>query len=235
MPTGQDIVDLARKHLKEPYVLGAPVPKDAASWKGPWDCAEFASWLVYQLAGYLYGCDTDTGNPATADAYSGWWARDAAAKGRAVALTVAINIPGAFLIRKPAPGMIGHVALSAGDGTTVEAYSSRMGVIEGKTSGRRWDLGVLVPGFDYATAAGLDTAYEAPGLVLRLMSPPMRGALVERVQRALIDQGYSPGEPDGVYGPHTAAAVAAFQAAKGLLADGEVGVNTRKKLGVKLG
>ncbi len=112
--------------------------------------------------------------------------------------------------------------------------SEHMGIISGKTNGRRGDLAVFVPGFDYTTAAASDTAYEAPGLVLRLMSPPMHGALVERVQRALLDQGYAPGQPDGVYGPHTAAAVAAFQAA-GLLADGEAGGNTRKKLGVTLG
>lgn len=235
MPTGKDIVDLARKHVGETYVLGASVPKDAANWKGPWDCAEFASWLVFQLAGYLYGCNSDTGNPGTADAYSGWWARDAAAKGRQVALTVAVNTPGAFVIRKPASTKVGHVALSAGDGTTVEAYSSHSGVITGKISGRRWDLAVLVPGFDYTTQASLKTAYEAPGLTLRLTNPPMRGALVQRIQRALTELDFSPGQEDGVYGPHTAAAVGAFQASKGLLVDGEVGPASRKKLNVKLG
>jgi hypothetical protein len=46
--TGQDVLKLAQRHVSEKYVLGVRVPKDNASWTGPWDCAEFASWLIFQ-------------------------------------------------------------------------------------------------------------------------------------------------------------------------------------------
>lgn len=55
--SGNDLIRLARKHVGERYVLGTLVPKDNWEWKGPWDCAEFASWLVYQASRQLYGCD----------------------------------------------------------------------------------------------------------------------------------------------------------------------------------
>lgn len=58
MPSGQGVVERARKHIGEDYKF-VNVPKDDASWRGPWDCAEFVSWLVYQEAGVLYGCDDD--------------------------------------------------------------------------------------------------------------------------------------------------------------------------------
>jgi len=78
---GERILQLGRKHLGEPYILGALAPKDNPKWKGPWDCAECASWLVFQTAGVLYGCASDAGDPATADAYTGYWARDVEALG----------------------------------------------------------------------------------------------------------------------------------------------------------
>jgi hypothetical protein len=40
----------------ERYVLGAFAPKDNANWTGPWDCAEFASWVTFQASGLLLGC-----------------------------------------------------------------------------------------------------------------------------------------------------------------------------------
>lgn len=229
MPTGRDLVRLAERHLGERYVLGAPVPKDDPSWTGPWDCAEFASWLVYQVAGYLYGCDSSMGNPATAEAYSGWWARDAEKIGRQIGLSEASSTPGAFVIRRPVGKIIGHVALCTGSGGTIEAHSAATGVIRSQISGRRWDHAVLIPGCDFKAQASI-TLYKSPGVILRLATPPMRGELVKQVQQALSANHFSTGPIDGVFGPYTAAAVAAFQAAEGLVVDGEVGPSTLKAL-----
>ena len=54
MPSGSDLLKKAATHVGEQYLLGVVVPKDNAQWKGPWDCAEFASWCVFQAAGRLY-------------------------------------------------------------------------------------------------------------------------------------------------------------------------------------
>ena len=61
-------------HMGEAYE-NVLVPKNNANWRGPWDCAEFMSWLVYQEGGFLYGCIDDGGNPATIEAYTGAWVR----------------------------------------------------------------------------------------------------------------------------------------------------------------
>lgn len=53
-----------------------------------------------------------------------------------------------------------------------------------------------------------------------------QGTEVKTVQQLLAVKGYKPGYADGIYGPATAAAVKAFQAASGLSADGEVGGDT---------
>jgi uncharacterized protein YgiM (DUF1202 family) len=51
----------------------------------------------------------------------------------------------------------------------------------------------------------------------------LRGEDVGAVQQALQAAGFDPGEIDGVYGQQTAAAVVAYQVAKGLKVDGVVG------------
>ncbi|MDC0714515.1 peptidoglycan-binding protein [Stigmatella sp. ncwal1] len=56
------------------------------------------------------------------------------------------------------------------------------------------------------------------------------GASVKTLQQALAKAGFSPGAADGQFGPKTAAAVKAFQNAKGLVADGIVGPKTWAKL-----
>ncbi|SET57853.1 peptidoglycan-binding domain-containing protein [Stigmatella erecta] len=56
------------------------------------------------------------------------------------------------------------------------------------------------------------------------------GASVKNLQQALANAGFSPGAADGQFGPKTAAAVKAFQSAKGLVADGIVGPKTWAKL-----
>ncbi len=51
--TGQKVLEVARKHVGENYVLGVLVPKNNAGWTGAWDCAEFASWLIFQASATL--------------------------------------------------------------------------------------------------------------------------------------------------------------------------------------
>jgi hypothetical protein len=230
MPTGKDVVRLASKHLNEAYVLGAFAPKDNAKWKGPWDCAEFASWVTFQTTGLLLGCTDNNENPARADAYSGAWARDATLSQRPISLGQAKTTAGALLIRKPPPKGIGHVAISRGDGTTVEAHSAAKGVSNHPIDGRRWDFAMLLPLVEYPAELA-DSVFKPPaGVVLRLTAPPMHGSLIKKLQRALKAEGVDPGVIDGVFGPHTEAAVRAYQLQSGLVADGEAGRATLARL-----
>ena len=63
--TGEQLLALASRHVGEKYVFGALAPKNNQNWKGPWDCAEFASWLVFQTSNSLYGCGNNEGNPSS--------------------------------------------------------------------------------------------------------------------------------------------------------------------------
>jgi putative peptidoglycan binding protein len=231
--SGRRIVQLGRKHIGEPYVLGSLAPKNNPQWKGPWDCAEFASWLVFQAAGVLYGCESNSADPASADAFTGFWARDVARLGARIPVEQAARTPGAAVLRNPQPGAVGHIVVSDGRGGTVEAHSTKAGVIASTLSGRRWDTGILIPGIEYAERA--DPELEKPKVVIyRLTEPHMKGPMVREIQRKLKEKKFMPGGIDGDFGPSTHAAVVSFQASRGLLVDGEVGATTARALGVKL-
>jgi len=206
---GKDLVKLARKHVGERSVLGTLVPKDNWEWKGPWDCAEFASWLVYQVSEELYGCDDNSRSPSSADAYTGFWGRDVKAVGIKISVDQAARTPGAFVLRAPLPGAIGHLVVSDGEGGTIEAHSSRRGVIEAELSQRTWDLGILIPGVKYEEESSVEL-FVPKTMVLRMTRPPMKGAIVRKVQRALLEEGFDPGPLDGSYEELTRAAVLAF-------------------------
>lgn len=226
--TGREIVDLARTRIGQEYVFGVRVDLLDPGYAGPWDCAEFATWLCFQTTGRILGTVGDD------DPYSGAWARDIL-RGvlTSVPIAEAASIAGAILVRRPTSSVVGHVAVSDGQGGTVEAHSRRLGVATARISGRRWDLAGLLPDVEYRGAiASPLAAYEAPAVLLRLVRPYMRGELVGCVQRALASAGHDPGLPDGVYGPKTAAAVFSFQLAEGLAIDGEVGPETFRALRV---
>lgn len=70
--------------------------------------------------------------------------------------------------------------------------------------------------------------------VLRLMSPLMQGGDVRRVQIKLRELNlFDEADIDGIFRESTKAAVAKFQSAQGLTADGIVGNKTYAKLGIE--
>jgi N-acetylmuramoyl-L-alanine amidase len=73
MATGEEIIELAANHIGEKYILGAFAPKNNANYKGPWDCAEFVSWCIFQVSGLKVGMRND-------DAYTGYWQEDMVTK-----------------------------------------------------------------------------------------------------------------------------------------------------------
>lgn len=230
-PTGDDVLNVARKHLGENYVFGARAPMSNSQYKGPWDCAEFVSWCVFQASGTLYGVRPND-DPVQADAFTGFWGDDAESLGIIIDVNEAAATPGACLLRLPATGRIGHIAFSDGKGGTIEAYSSKEGVIEHTAHARRWDIGVLVPSIRYFTndePISLELPATRP---LRLTSPMTRGPRVKELQQKLADLGFNVGDVDGIFGSQTADAVQAFQLSQGLTADGEAGRETLEAIGL---
>jgi N-acetylmuramoyl-L-alanine amidase len=231
--TGQQMLELARTHIGEAYILGAAVPKNNAKWKGPWDCAEFLSWLVFQVSGKLYGCNNNLGDPARADAYTGYWRDNAEAIGNIISIEQAMKIPGAAILRVAAVGISGHIVLSDGKGGTVEAHSRADGVIASVVNGRRWDHGILVPWINYSPQTSI--GYKAPrGIIYRYTLPMMISLKVGKIQKALTAAGFDTNGIDNIFGTDTLSAVEAFQQANNLVVDGEVGNDTAKALGIKL-
>ncbi|WP_412546631.1 peptidoglycan-binding protein [Maricaulis sp. MIT060901] len=229
---GEDVLEVARKYIGAKYVLGARAVLANKDHKGPWDCAELASWCCYQAYGIVFG--TYGRDPRTADAYSGKWWEDAQKAGTLISLEEAFVTPGAVLLRKPGANAIGHVGFSRGDGGTVEARGRAYGVVETEDArGRAWDGGALVPGVEYSQGAPLAPPARV-SMLYRVRHPFMRGEVVERIQKALRKRGFHPGRADGVYGPLTEASVFNFQAFKGLAADGMVGPETARALGIDL-
>lgn len=233
MSSGNAILQLAADHIGEPYIFGARAPMNNSGWRGPWDCAEFVSWCVFQTTRILYGT-VPKNDPILADAYTGYWAQQATADSAYISVEAAARIPGACVLRIPSSLGAGHIVFSDGAGGTLEAHSTAKGVCRQSLSGRRWDSGILVPGVQYFTnILPPDSIVSNPtGIILRVTSPLMQGSLVQEVQEKLASQGYFPGAIDGIYGAQVESAVIAFQAANGLVPDGEVGVLTFAALGI---
>jgi N-acetylmuramoyl-L-alanine amidase len=233
MATGKDMLDLALTRVGERYV-NVRVPKDDGSWHGPWDCAEFMSWLVYQVSGRLYGCTNNEDAPHIAEAYTGSWKANSAALGQRIPWQRAAATTGAVLLRyPPQPGTMGHIAVSDGNGGTVEARGRAYGVVRYTANNRDWDTGVLIPWMDYDSPED-GVVVAAPTLLYAAGRANMLSSVTRRIQEALQEAGAEPGAIDGIFGPQTTSAVAAFQALKGLVVDGKVGRETASALAISL-
>lgn len=231
-PSGEGLLKRAREHIGEKYV-NVQVPKDDANYKGPWDCAEFISWLIYQEAHLLYGCTDDSASPAQADAYTGAFKIDLARLGKAVSVDEAASTVGGILLRyPPGPGKMGHIALCDGRGGTVEAKGTLYGVVADTVHGRRWDAGILIPGISYNSSGPI--AVVQPSLIYERGGKNMDAGVIARIQTALLAKGHNPGAVNRDFGSDTEMAVAHFQEAMGLTVDGQVGPETAAALGISL-
>lgn len=228
--TGAGLLKRAREHIGEEY-RNIQVPKNDPNWKGPWDCAEFVSWLVFQEANKLFGCIDDSADPAKADAYTGAWKLDLDKYGIRVSVAEAAGTPGGIVLRHPPnSGSMGHIAICDGQGGTVEAKGRRYGVVADTVHGRPWDAGILVPGISYGKTSAVDVAPATDSY--KLGAQGLNTKIVRKIQQTLLERGFNPGTLDGEYGPDTQAAVVAFQSVEGLVVDGIVGPETAAALGI---
>lgn len=227
MNTGKQLLEAAGKHIGEKYVFGAIVPFENAVYKGPWDCAEFISWIVYQVTGTKIGI-------RGLEAYTGYWAKDAAAFCKKITINEASQTYGAIVFRSPGyKGIkIGHIAFSDGKGGTVEAKSAREGICESTIDGRAWEYGLLINGVDYETNSKLIADYHTPPLNFYVKSPLMKHAIVEDAKKRLSRLNLYHGVINDVYDEETAKAVANYQNIKGLVVDGVLGKDTLRSLQV---
>lgn len=135
-----------------------------------------------------------------------------------------------------------HTAMYCGGGTEVEASINEHGGTTGGATGDQTGREFLVrPYRNYPwdcvlryTAEGADVEQDKQttkpayfySVKLPLLKPGIEDASVTAMQALLVAHGFSPGGIDGIYGAQTAQAVAAYQAAAGLTADGECGGDT---------
>lgn len=179
--------------------------------------------------------------------------------GRVIPVAFAIRIPGALLFNiGPGPNRGDHVAISRGDGTTIEARGRAYGVNVFTSIGRPWTAGGLVPGLEYGASttsggaggggsfAGIGGAPSSTppqmngGNLLQLLSAIVEtmkfrlkqgdyGSKVVLLQATLVNNGFTLAI-NGKYDADTKATVQRYQAKNGLRGDGIVGPMTWAKM-----
>lgn len=127
-------------------------------------------------------------------------------------------------------GKMVHIGWYDGTGSVYEMRSSKMNVRHDALSARWTHWGK--PEFVQYTEAEQGAGEEKIMIELAELRKGNKGAQVKTVQRILKALGYSVGGTgvDGDFGKNTEKAVKAFQADRGITADGIVGKNTWTKL-----
>ena len=123
--TAGDFLAAALAQQGDRYVFGAEADQRDAN-PDTFDCSELVEWACAQA-----GIDIPDGS----------WNQKAATT--PISVEEALRTPGALLFTD------GHVAISLGDGRTIEARGSRYGVGI-FDAGRRFTSGGLIPGMRYA-------------------------------------------------------------------------------------
>ena len=205
-PFAADFVAVCLRQRGDRYVFGHEVRFDDPD-PETFDCSELVEWAARRL-----GVSFPDGS----------WNQDAAVKH--IPVNKAIATQGALLFRHR--GASGHVAVSLGNGSTIEARGRAYGVNVFSASGRDWTSAGLIPGLKYRRPPRSPHLSTPPWPGRYLMQPPvMKGDDVRAWQHQLRARGYAI-DADGAYGPMSAEACRTFQQAAGLSADGVVGPAT---------
>lgn len=133
----------------------------------------------------------------------------------------AFSIQGTLLFRHDTPAE-GHVAVSLGNGSTMEARGKQYGVNEWPSEKRHWTHAAYVPGLRYGVTPREPIRW--PGRFI-MQPPEMHGSDVRRWQTRMRARGWMIAV-DGAYGPASESVCRQFQAEKGLEVDGIVGPTT---------
>ncbi len=207
-PVVGDFVELCLKQRGDRYTWGAkPPPSDPNP--TAFDCSGLIWWALARLR---------------IPFPQGSWLQleDCRRRGTMIVpYDKAFSIQGTLLFRHDTPAE-GHVAVSLGNGSTMEARGKAYGVNEWPSRQRHWTHAAYVPMLRYGVVPPEPTRW--PGRFL-MQPPPMQGSDVRRWQLRMRARGWPIGV-DGVYGLESEAVCRQFQTDKGLMVDGVVGPET---------
>jgi len=127
--TAEAFVQRALAQRGDRYIFGAEANPNDPNPKA-FDCSELVQWAAHQV-GVSIPDGTMNQLPHIQRA------------GKTLPIAKAISTRGALLFRP------GHVAISLGNGKTIEAKGSQYGVGVFSAQGRRWTAGGLIPGMSY--------------------------------------------------------------------------------------
>lgn len=136
-PHARAILALAQQEAGDRYVYGAEVDPHDPNPPGPFDCSELVQWAC-SIAGV---------SPTVPDGSAAQLAH-CRTHGTLVPVSDGIWTPGALLFMQTSTER--HVALSRGNGSTIEARGRAYGVGNFPASGRPWTHAARIPGVDYS-------------------------------------------------------------------------------------
>lgn len=169
------------------------------------DCSGLAVWAFKELGGSIYHGSNTIFNKYCSETGP---------------LVGEVRIRPGTAVFQNVDGRRTHIGYYDGNGMCIEEQGTRTGIVRSPLAS--WDEWGVLKDVDYD---GL------PYEVYEVTTPQTTregdaGELVEYIQLALIEAGFDDLAPDGHFGSRTKAAVMAFQAARGLEADGVVGPAT---------
>lgn len=187
------------------------------------DCSGLFYWAYKQCRGYMYHGSNTTWNKYTTSR-KGTLVKGKRSDGGALKPGCAV-----FLTKN---GDRHHIGVYIGNGEVIEAKGTYYGVVKSKVSA--WDEWAelvntvydVVEGGTVQAPAESGTTDAGEVMTMTTLRYGSRGTQVKVLQFLLNENGYDAGKVDGIFGSNTKKALKAYQADKGLIADGICGRNT---------